>query len=310
MATEDPHVVSDDIYRGPPPPVETWNAPSNSSLFSSETSSSGSTLFGVRRLGAIGNVVEKAINRWARGRWADSSSSSSSSSTSSTNSRTTGGRSTYQNRQSSIGNLSEVDFNTRISIIKARQESRQVQRGFTLYLPPSLAMSNSRPPLSREPDGLSHGRLLPTGQQITHTESLPEVLSQLDSALKRSSRTRRNLERRTTVTIDADTPPVVVPNHDPMLPDFIRVPSRPASFTDIKAGRSKGKRKDPVAPTMPSTQAWFLDVASPSSTDMHAIGKVCPYLHLNIWYSQSNKASPSASTHTRGYPAAGSSREA
>jgi magnesium transporter len=121
--------------------------------------------------------------------------------------------------------------------------------------------------------------VLPTGQGITHTQSLPEVLSQLDTALKRSTRIQKNLERKAAVVQDA----AAHAHHDHMLPDFVRVPSRPASFTDLKVpGRKRGKRKDaglsagttgdkPIDEN--SSKAWFLDVASPLSADMHAIGK-------------------------------------
>ncbi|KIK70928.1 hypothetical protein GYMLUDRAFT_148650 [Collybiopsis luxurians FD-317 M1] len=68
-----------------------------------------------------------------------------------------------------------------------------------------------------------------------------------------------------------------------MLPENLKAPSRAASFTDLAALRKakKGKVKDGVEDVSQSTPAhnpWFLDVASPTSEDMRAIGKL---LHLH-----------------------------
>jgi magnesium transporter len=70
-----------------------------------------------------------------------------------------------------------------------------------------------------------------------------------------------------------------------MLPDDMRAPSRPASFTDLRALHKtrKGKQRD-TSTTPPSIEnqkapkAWWLDVSSPTWEDMRAIGKL---LHLH-----------------------------
>ncbi|KAJ7596996.1 hypothetical protein C8J56DRAFT_303871 [Mycena floridula] len=231
-----------DIYRGPQPPPE-LHAPVSSIL---SESSSTSSFLGLRRLGAVTSVVEQAITRWARrNRSASSASSSSSSSSSLQLSRRPSRR-----RRSSI--TSSVDFAARISLLKARAESRQVPREFSLYLPPSL---------NPVPEDAS---------RVIRSSSLPDVLSLLDTALKRG---RRNPDKK----------PATKPEGEPtalFLPDTIKVPSRPPSFTDLGTLRKgKWKHKDDIASKdTPAPKAWFLDVASPTSADMQAIGKL---LHLH-----------------------------
>ncbi|KAK7064261.1 hypothetical protein R3P38DRAFT_2823375 [Favolaschia claudopus] len=236
-----PQDDSEDIFRGERPPSP---RPSSPSRHSTVSSSSSSILGG--RLGAIAAKLEQAISRWAGIESSDSSSSSSSSSDSSSRSRTT--RRTRAK--------SEHDISTRISRMQAREESRQIPRQFALYLPPSLA----------PPEEVDKRRLQTTSE-------LPLILSQLETALKQSTRARRQRERR----IEMDNP-----KPQPFaLPDNIKAPSRAASFTDLNASsQRKGKVREgqsakPV-PIMP--KAWFLDVSSPTWDDMRAIGKL---LHLH-----------------------------
>ncbi|KAK0456915.1 hypothetical protein EV421DRAFT_1755582 [Armillaria borealis] len=259
----------DDIYRGSLPPP----SPRPESILSSSSSSSGSG-FGVARLGAIATVVEHAISRWARRGVASSSSSTTSSSSSSSQSSivtlTRSQMERHRRRRQSMGNLhsdqSERDIAARISLIKAREESRLVPRQFALYLSPAyriFVQDNSQ-----------------QTQKFTLTSSLQSVLSQLDTALKKASKARRYQERarlaRTT-----DTNPF---HQDFMLPESA-IPTHPASFNDLTETRKprKGKQREPsmtststVSDLSPKT--WFLDVASPTSADMHAIGKL---LHLH-----------------------------
>ncbi|KAJ7125622.1 hypothetical protein C8R43DRAFT_898190 [Mycena crocata] len=239
-----------DIFRGPPPPPR---SPSPSHESTTSNSSSGSYLGG--RLGAIAAVVELAISRWA-GNDSPTSSSSSSSSDSDFIHHSRAPRRVHRNK-------SEHDVSTRISRAQALEESRQVPRHFTLYLPPSLAANS---------------------QRITQTTSLPSILGHLDAALKKSTRARRQQERERSPRPEMDPPG---PSHlHFMLPDVIKAPSRAASFTDLSAlgdTQRKGKYKEGHLPqaTEPSRsmpKAWFLDCSSPTWDDMRAIGKL---LHLH-----------------------------
>ncbi len=172
-------------------------------------------------------------------------------------------------RRQSMGNLhsdqSERDIAARISLIKAREESRLVPRQFALYLSPAYR-------IFVQDDSQQT-------QKFTLTSSLASVLSQLDTALKKASKARRYQERaRLTKTTD-------IPSHqDFMLPESA-IPTRPASFNDLTEIRKprKGKQREPLITSTsivndPSPKTWFLDVASPTSADMHAIGKL---LHLH-----------------------------
>ncbi|SJL05262.1 uncharacterized protein ARMOST_08628 [Armillaria ostoyae] len=259
----------DDIYRGSLPPP----SPRPESILSSSSSSSGSG-FGVARLGAIATVVEHAISRWARRGVASSSSSTTSSSSSSSQSSivtlTRSQMERRRRRRQSMGNLhsdqSERDIAARISLIKAREESRLVPRQFALYLSPAYRIFVK--------DDAQQT------QKFILTSSLQSVLSQLDTALKKASKARRYQERaRLTRTTDTG-----LSHQDFMLPESA-IPTRPASFNDLTEIRKprKGKQREPsVASTSivndPSPKTWFLDVASPTSADMHAIGKL---LHLH-----------------------------
>ncbi|KAJ7244760.1 hypothetical protein B0H12DRAFT_1128650 [Mycena haematopus] len=238
-----------DIFRGEPPPPPRSPSPSRESSVS--TSSSGSILGG--RLGALAAIVENAISRWAGNESSSSSSSSSTSDSSDAHSRTA--------RRTRRGK-SEHDISTRISRtvrqrMQAREESRQIPRQFALYLPPSLALDTN-------------------SQRIQTTSDLSSILGQLDTALKRSTRAKRQQERER-------SPHPKFQHLHFMLPDAVKTPSRAASFTDISAlaeGQRKGKGKEGQvtkrSPSMP--KAWFLDVSSPTWDDMRAIGKL---LHLH-----------------------------
>ncbi|KAJ7092686.1 hypothetical protein C8R44DRAFT_816287 [Mycena epipterygia] len=243
-----------DIFRGEPPPPPRSPSPSHHSIVSSSSSSSAS-YFG--RLGAIAAVVELAISRWAGNESSSSSSSSSSDSDSLAHSRAA---------RRSTQRKSELDISTRISRAQAREESRQIPRQFALYLPPSLTSSDRN------------------SQRITQTTSLPLILGQLDTALKKSTRARRQQERERSPRPDLDPPK---PRHlHFMLPDVVKTPSRAASFTDLAAlgdSQGKGKHKEGEVPriadgTRSMPKAWFLDVSSPTWEDMRAIGKL---LHLH-----------------------------
>jgi magnesium transporter len=307
-----------DVYRGEPPPVERRSRRNSASSSSSSSSSSSGSFIGVRQLGVIASVVENAISRWARGNRSSSSISSATSSSSSASSASiiTATRSFLGRRRkrnvstTTLSTLSEGDITARISIIKAREESRQIPREFSLYLPPSLS-----PPRQRALDGKRQ-----PAPRVTRTSDLNAVLSQLDGALKKSSKARRFQERHAgpDVTHEA-TEPATEPSsliQDFMLPDSIAAPSRAASFTRHEGHKGKGKAKDAaerpsVTPKeRPIPKAWYLDVASPTSTDMHAIGKVNISSSLLFFCLTFALVTPSPSTHIRRHPPAGSSRKA
>lgn len=267
--TTEKHLDTDsDIYRGQPPSPR---SPYSESVAASSSSSSSWSFF-IGRLGAFTNIVstlEQAIHGW-RGNSSDASSQSSAASRSQLSRR--------RKRRGSASNLrsqqSERDFSARISLIKARGESRIIPRQFSLYLAPSL-----RPVGAALPKQLGEVDS-PYSQGVLWTSSLDSVLNQLDAALKKTTRTRRNRERD--VSPSRHSPDALGgPHHHFMLPEDLKAPSRAASFTDLTALRKakKGKAKDlaeaasDITKSIQAHNPWFLDVASPTSEDMRAIGK-------------------------------------
>jgi magnesium transporter len=164
---------------------------------------------------------------------------------------------------------------------RAREQSRHIPREFVLYLPPSLH------PRAAATPAVSAGAI---PQRILRTSSLPLILGQLDTALKRCTKARRPHHSRpmSPERLRPDSAPL---HQDYMLPDPMLAPSHPASFTELGLLRTtrKGKAKEvPVRPQIPppkrtlsemgdvnrAPKAWWLDVSSPTWEDMRAIGKV------------------------------------
>ncbi|KAJ3908593.1 hypothetical protein F5879DRAFT_297812 [Lentinula edodes] len=274
-----PETESDDIYRGSHPHSPHSYSPDSEDESSSSSSSSSWSLFN-GRLGAFTNLVstlEQAISGW-RG---NSSSTSSSSSHPSLATVTRSQLSRRRKRRASTLDLkhqqSERDFTARISLIKAREESRIVPRQFSLYLAPALRSAGEA--LLQKPGGVDDHP-----QRVLLTSSLDSVLSQLDAALKKTTKTRRN---RKDLTPSRNFPGITADTHQHlMLPENLKAPSRAASFTDLAALRKskKGKTREAIE-VLSETEKfvhaynpWFLDVASPTSEDMRAIGKL---LHLH-----------------------------
>jgi magnesium transporter len=305
------------IYRGGPlfrPQVRSSSPHSLRSASTSSSSSSSSSSFFAGRLGAIAAVVELAISRWARGRTSSSSDSSSSSSQSSITTQSRSRVSRRRRRRSGSSHLhsiqSERDIRARI---KAREESRQISREFTLYIPPGL-VSAQPPPHGNEEAALSG---------VSRTTSLPSVLAKLEAALRRSTKARRAYDRSRNPKL------LSVPLHDPMahhhymLPDSISWPD----VTTSRKGR-KGKERDNGAVTEPVTmapspsetagaivnhKAWWLDVARPTWADMSAIGKVTSDEPLSVFHHLADMllatAATTPSVDVRGYLTARPSRE-
>ncbi|KAF8585524.1 hypothetical protein K439DRAFT_1632522 [Ramaria rubella] len=256
----------EDIYRGvPPSPIRTQPVRPPPSV-SSSSSSSGWSGLGLRR-GALGAVLELAINRWARSR--SDSSTSSASSVSSVHTRLPRRRT----RRSSIATGHNIHSENIIRARrKAQEEGRVVPREFVLFLPVTLA--------PRTVDtSVNHSLSLEQDKRIFHTSSLPLVIAQLDSALKRSAKLRK--------------PKLVKPSSSGKIFEsrfndyMLQEPSPHASRTTIPID---GKGKVPEGPRIfrangratpekpPRKRAWWLDVSSPTWSDMREIGK---RLHLH-----------------------------
>ncbi|KAI0669827.1 hypothetical protein C8Q78DRAFT_1037954 [Trametes maxima] len=279
-----------DIYRGQRPPSPRPPSPSSSSETSSSSSSSGSVFGG--RLGAISAGVEHAISRWARAWMSTSSLSSSTSSSASvitlTKSQAARRRKRRPRSLSTIHNArSELEVAARI---RAREDLRNIPRGFVLYTPtPANVMGKT--PAATERSRRRH----PPHEPVFRTTSLDEVTTRLNTALKDYARPRRP---RTEPVTPALSRPLSPSHHDYMLSDESEVaksPNVPARAHPRRDG--KGKRRAQTSPgglnlpgvSMTKSQlfgnitarvpkAWWLDVSSPTWEDMCAIGKL---LHLH-----------------------------
>ncbi|KAI0825063.1 hypothetical protein BC628DRAFT_1375272 [Trametes gibbosa] len=277
-----------DIYRGPPP--EPPRSPSLSSASSrpSSSSSSGGSVFG-GRLGAISAGVEHAISRWARA-WMSTSSLSSSSSSSSSASIITFAKSQTTRRRKrrprSLATIHNARSEREVAArIRAREDLRNVPRGFVLYTPTPSTTGTER----------GRRREVPH-EPVFRTMSLPDVTTRLNVVLKERTKTRRNRAEQTT---PLSPRPLSPPHNDYMLLDESRVARStsglpvPASLSrDPKgkqrastpydeltmSGASTTKSQLPGSLNSPVPKAWWLDVSSPTWEDMCAIGKL---LHLH-----------------------------
>lgn len=246
----------------PPPRPE---SPASSS---SSSSSSGYSVSG--RLGALAAVVENAITRWAR-RNSSSSSLNTSSSSSSSASRTTSvqTKSTRRRRRRHSADHNARSERDILARMKVRQETRRIPRGFSLYVPPELRTS-------RASTSVSDPVLQYDEQGVLRTHLLPAVLSRVYHALRLSEKLRQP-ERDTQKANRAAT-----------IDSAIGLINSSPPMTQGKTG--KGKRRDPsraprehVPRSIPEDAAgsekgswpsWWLDVSSPTYTDMKALGKV------------------------------------
>ncbi|KDQ31620.1 cora superfamily [Pleurotus ostreatus PC15] len=274
----------DDVYRGDHPPFFQPLQSVESLAESSSSSSSSSSSFsfpGRGRLGAIATVVEHAISRWARRR-SSSSSSGSSDSSSSTDSIVTLSRSQFsgrrrRHRRRSNANLrsvqslqSDLVMERTITDLKAREELRQVPRGFALYLPPPLRRHSSRAGVG-------------SVQPVTRTTSLSLITTRLDLALKKTTKEKRRQGR----------PRVSLPQQGLGVPSAARgrrprgtphaggpQPSAQRRHGKDRHGQTPGPRNPltPLVESSSSAKAWWLDVANPDWEDIRAIGRL---LHLH-----------------------------
>ncbi|KAH9898329.1 hypothetical protein C8Q73DRAFT_727005 [Cubamyces lactineus] len=273
-----------DIYRGHRPSPPRSPSPSSSERSSSSSSSSSSVFGG--RLGAISAGVEHAISRWARA-WTSSSSLSSSTSSSAsvitlTKSQAARRRKRRPRSLATIHNArSEREVAARI---RAREDLRNIPRGFVLYTPSSEHTAGksqtTRPQVPQEP--------------VFRTTSLPDLTTRLSAVLKDRARARRI---RTEPVSPLPSRPLS-PHQDYMLSDENDV-ARPSLSLPMSRHSAKGKQRavmnmhgsthsTPAASTTKSQlpgsmhsrvpKAWWLDVSSPTWEDMCAIGKL---LHLH-----------------------------
>ena len=269
----------DDIYRGlpddqsPPAAITIQPLPPRPESSASGSSSSSSSRYSVSgRLGALASVVEQAIARWGR---RNSSSSSIATSTSSSSSKTSAQTKSTRKRR----RRHSTDHNARserdiLARLRARQETRRIPRGFSLYVPPQLqtsrlSTSTSDPVLQYDEQG------------VLRTHLLPVVLNRVHCALRSSERLRQH-ER--VFQINNRIPTIFIDG----------VPSSPQIVQGRDRRRAgKGKHRDPnkahrehVHRHIPdgtagsdkrSWPSWWLDISSPTYADMKALGKV-PFL--------------------------------
>lgn len=265
--------LSEDIYRGTNPRLSTTPAPiifdnaSVSSDSSSSSSASSASAHLVQR--ALATVVELAISHWARSSTDDSSSSSSTSTRATSPERSLRRRrSRRRPRRGSVSTVT-IDHSQIARDREAIERARRVPRNFHLVLP----------------EVPSRGRK--AQQRTLQTSSLPAVLSQLELALKRSARARRDRHPRYRPTPPAPTisfgPSAV---HHPSLSH-----TTPALVNGVQTEEEnrRSRQKQPKHLVRPSIgtvggrdggfttgqSAWWLDVASPTWEDMRAIGTVC-----------------------------------
>ncbi|KAI0639473.1 hypothetical protein C8Q77DRAFT_1214024 [Trametes polyzona] len=281
-----------DIYRGRPPTPPRSPSPSTASQTSSSSSSSGSVFGG--RLGAISAGVEHAISRWARA-WISSSSLSSSTSSSASVITLTKSQAARRRRRRprSIATLHNARSEREVAArIRAREDLRNIPRGFVLYTPTPAAGLGRQPGAAPE---RGRKRDIPH-EPVFRTTSLPEVTARLSSVLKERARARR---AQAEWSSPAPSRPLSPLHHDYMLSDESSVarPSTSLPAPSPPPRDPKGKQRAPTPqaglnlPTASMTKsqlpgslnsrvpkAWWLDVSSPTWEDMCAIGKL---LHLH-----------------------------
>ena len=283
----------DDIYRGlpedqSPPPVITIlpppPRPESTTSGSSSSSSSGYSVSG--RLGALAAVVEQAITRWAR---RNSSSSSLATSTSSSSSASKSALSIQTKSTRKRRRRYSADYNARserdiLARIRARQQTRRIPRGFSLYVPPQLRPSRpntsvSDPAPQYDENGVLRTHLLPAVLDcVHHALRLSEKLRQPERPVRKAPQIPI-IE----ITLDGESPPL------------------PATQSRDRRRAGKGKQRDPnrtprehiprstldsvVGSEKGSWPSWWLDISSPTYADMRALGKVpFPFCAATILY--------------------------
>ncbi|KAH8120176.1 hypothetical protein DFH11DRAFT_1558780 [Phellopilus nigrolimitatus] len=262
-----------DIYRGEPrssiPRIRIQDVGEESVASSSSSSTSSSSLNVGRRLGALATSVEAAITRWARIHSSSSSkSSSSSSSSASTTTRTHVARRRRSRRHSSSASVYNMVHERAILARKrAREEFRAIPREFTLLLPSEFVAGRTHPShFPKRESQSAEARVQANERRIIRTTSMPLIVAQLDSALKKSAKWRRTREKT------ADIPLASVINKGKG-----RKPKASGDALNISqalAASTSSKCTD----VHTAEKGWWLDIASPTWDDLRSIGKL---LHLH-----------------------------
>ena len=272
-----PAEEDDDIYRGLPddqPPPATTNIPQlpprpdTPASRSSSSSSSGYSVSG--RLGALAAVVENAITRWARRNSSSSSlNTSSSSSSSASRSPSVQTKSTRKRRRQDRADHNARSERDILARLRARQETRRIPRGFSLYVPPQLRTS-------RTSTSMSDPVLQFDKQGVLRTHLLPAVLNHVYHALRLSEKLRqpeRVIQKvHRTATIDSSIG-LVTPSPQ-MTQGKMGKGKRRDSSRIPREHAPRSIPEDPVGSEKGSWPSWWLDVSSPTYADMKALGKV------------------------------------
>ncbi|KAI5121265.1 hypothetical protein M0805_002310 [Coniferiporia weirii] len=256
-----------DIYRGgrlspspDPPDIDELSIAPSSSSSSSNTG---------RRFGALAAVVEAAITRWARAHSSASSSTSSSSSSSSysglTTSRTHATRHRKSRRYSSAASLHNAAHERAILARKrAREEFRVTPRELTLLLPSELVLGPASLQTSEGGPHAAETREQAKERRIIRTTSMPLILGQLDSALKKSAKWKRTQERS------------AIPDVSSMSMISKGKGKKGKSFgeTSVSSQALSSSALSRITETPTTEKGWWLDVASPSWDDLRSIGRI------------------------------------
>ena len=273
QASEDGHHSDTDIYRGEPPleprevDLDERSVAHSSSGSSSSSSSSDSSLNVGRRLGALASVVETAISRWARAHSSASSTTSSPSTTSSvsSNNRTVTTRRRRGRRYSSTASVHNAVHERAILARKrAQEEFRVAPREFQLLLPSEFAPGQSRQAGASYKTTEEQAR----ERRIFRTLLLPDILTRLDSALKKSAKARRHLERAAASEASSLSSSAKGKGKSVLQHVF------------DKAGSSSSLSSKTTGRLLKHEKSWWLDVASPTWDDLRSIGKVKKLLIL------------------------------
>jgi magnesium transporter len=292
----------DDIVRGDRgstySTLQTSAQASAALLKSFSTTSSGSVHLAGGRLGTLATRLERAITRWARKNWADSSSSLTSGDTleTSRSSFRTANKSKKSSRRKrrlpSVAEIQQREQSLRAveARIRAREIGRIVPREFNLYSPPSSPLQDADP-IEGEQE-----------QQDIRTFSLDVMLPHLEHIRRKLGKPHRPRHRSRSSPNELDHSSH--PHHlDPLQGQSSTSEPHNTPRTDALKVPSlrteKGKGKDRVLSVMPplnspqtastsrrdpvegkSSQAWWLDVASPTWEDMRTLGKASGFLFL------------------------------
>lgn len=262
-----------DIYRGsdgitpevefalPPPPPPLSTISDYGSNDSSSSSSSTSTGRGMRR--GIANLVERAISKWAH----TSETSSSSSDTTSLSSLNTAQprrkrpRTFRRNSSTTVASVSVVD---RAKVREAVENSRRVQREFTLFVPGGIAEREFR---------------------TLKTANLQLILIRLQAAIRKSAKGGKEKERpRHPFHLEV---PESSGFHQSHVSSHLKPPHIHISHPHRGTAGYKGKHVKPALrpsmgnaprlasrPSSPAKSGWWLDVANPTWDDMRKLGQV------------------------------------